>query len=414
MLEAMLMPGLWAIQPRALESLRQSFEQAALSGMTEAPFQAAEPASPLDGLAFAQRRGRVAVVDVEGVIMRREGSVRVFGQELSWVGHDAIRAAIDAAMRDPEIGAVLLSFHSPGGVAAGVKELRDHIAASRREKPIHAYADGLCASAAYWLASATGSVLAPATAEIGSIGVICTHVDRSLANERFGFRVTHITAGARKAAGNPDSPLTPADREYLQASVDKLHAIFREDVARAMPVDATQPGAWGDGQVFMAGDALDLGLINDIVTDREECISRINKEIGMDREELEKTYPELTASVREEAAALARAEALADAENLTRQGAERATATVLALLETVCGADAAGKVRGLLEAGVTPEQLRAVSGLLSQPAAAAPADDFRRDMLAAVRAATPAPVGVNVGAHEDEAAALISRIGGLQ
>ena len=60
----------------------------------------------------------------------------------------------------------------------------------------------LCASAAYYLAAATGRVYAPATATVGSIGVICRHMDWSGFLEKCGVRVTHLTGGAWKAAGN--------------------------------------------------------------------------------------------------------------------------------------------------------------------------------------------------------------------
>ena len=91
--------------------------------------------------------------------------------------------------------ALLLRFNSPGGVASGVPELAAWLAA-QTAKPVYAYADGLCASAAYYLAAATGRVYAPATATVGSIGVICRHMDWSGFLEKCGVRVTHLTGGA--------------------------------------------------------------------------------------------------------------------------------------------------------------------------------------------------------------------------
>ena len=148
---------------------------------------------------------------------------------------DTIKAAVSLAMQDRSASAVLLRFNSPGGVASGVPELAAWLAA-QATKPMYAYVDGLCASAAYYLAAATGRVYAPATATVGSIGVICRHLDWSAFLEKFGVRVTHITGGTWKAAGNDAEPLTDEVKAYLQQPIDELHRLFRADVAAHMQI----------------------------------------------------------------------------------------------------------------------------------------------------------------------------------
>ena len=84
----------------------------------------------------------MAIIDVSGTIDRR---VRIsFWSGLPYTaGQDAIRDAIEAALSDRAVGAILLSIDSPGGIVAGTKELADFIADIRGQKPIAAYADGL-------------------------------------------------------------------------------------------------------------------------------------------------------------------------------------------------------------------------------------------------------------------------------
>jgi signal peptide peptidase SppA len=351
----------------------------------------------------------IAFINVRGVIARRGGSVSFFGMTFSWEGQDTIRAAIAMAMQDPDVKAVLLSFDSPGGTAAGVKELADFIAA-QTAKPVYAYADGLCASAAYWLATATGRVYAPLTAEVGSIGVIAAHVDRSAANAARGIRVTYITGGAYKAAGNPDSPLSASDQSYLQEIVSKLHAVFRDDVAAHMPVDAADPKAWGDGQIFLADTALELGLLTGIVTDMDELLVLIKKEIHMDKEELAKKHPELLARIQ--------AEARAEAETAMKAEHEKALAatavSTAALVKAVVGDEAAAKVSALAEAGFTAAQIEVLGGLIAPafglivpaPQAAPEANtesEGRKEMLELLRKASPAPVNTSVAPRGGDA-----------
>jgi ClpP class serine protease len=280
-----------------------------------------------------------------------------------------------------------------------VKELADFIT-SQTAKPIYAYADGLCASAAYWLATATGRVYAPLTAEVGSIGVIAAHVDRSAANAARGIRVTYITGGAYKAAGNPDSPLSASDQSYLQEIVSKLHAVFRDDVAAHMPVDAANPKAWGDGQIFLADTALELGLLTGIVTDMDELLVLIKKEIHMDKEELAKKHPELLAQIEREASAAACEAAKVE---LMKQH-DSAAANLMGLVDAVCGKEVADKITALAATGLTPQQLLAVKDALGGHAPDGAAtkteadaeSEGRKEVLALLRGATPAPVNTSV------------------
>ena len=131
--------------------------------------------------------GGVAVIPVTGPIVREQG----------WygTGQDAVSSALKAALADPSARAILFDITSPGGVVAGTKELADAIAEARTKKRCAAYANGLCASAAYWLASATGTVYAPLTATVGSVGVIMSVANYSKLNEKWGVSYTYITGG---------------------------------------------------------------------------------------------------------------------------------------------------------------------------------------------------------------------------
>ncbi|WP_460032547.1 S49 family peptidase [Megalodesulfovibrio paquesii] len=327
----------------------------------------------------------VAVVAIEGVIQRKAGGFSLFGSRFSWSGQDQIRAAVTAAMDDPQVLAVLLSFNSPGGVAAGVKELADFIAAQDR-KPVYAYADGLCASAAYWLAAATRKLFAPRTASVGSIGVLHVHCDRSAANAAAGLRYTYISGGAMKASGNTDAPLSGADQAYLQQMVATLHDIFRADVVTHMGVDAAAPATWGDGRVFLADDARAIGLITGIVTDREALIAHIKQEITMDKTQLAAAHPELVAEIQ--------AEARQAADTAAQTRLQEAAEMQVALVRVVAGDAVATQVATLLHAGITPAQLAVLTPMLAaaSPAAASPAvASLATQPAAGAAAPTPAP-----------------------
>ena len=249
-------------------------------------------------------------------------------------------------------------------MASGVPELAAWLAA-QTAKPVYAYADGLCASAAYYLAAATGRVYAPATATVGSIGVICRHMDWSGFLEKCGVRVTHLTGGAWKAAGNDAEPLTDGVKAYLQQPINELHTMFRADVAAHMPVDAAAPETWGDGQVFLASRAHELGLVTGIVPGMDALIALINttKEKPMDRIELASSHPELLAQIEADAKKQGAAEANAAMETQQQQAVQAALDNRMALFAAVAGAEAAQRVETLAAAGITPDLVRMSCGI---------------------------------------------------
>lgn len=386
---------LWAITPDALSSLDAMLASSNGKDTAPAPRAAATASHGGGPLLYAVREG-VAVIDISGTIHR-------YGDpEWDAVGHDTIKAAVSLAMRDRSASALLLRFNSPGGVASGVPELAAWLAA-QTAKPVYAYADGLCASAAYYLAAATGRVYAPPTATVGSIGVICRHMDWSGFLEKCGVRVTHLTGGAWKAAGNDAEPLTDGVKAYLQQPIDELHTMFRADVAAHMPVDAAAPETWGDGQVFLASRAHELGLVTGIVPGMDALIALINttKEKPMDRIELASSHPELLAQIE------------ADAK---KQAVQAALDNRMALFAAVAGAEAAQRVETLAAAGITSGQLQALGALLPSPAPAsgqAAGTPAQQAILAHLTAQTPGPLDTSAGLKSDGMASTIDRIASL-
>ena len=335
--------------------------------------------------------GGVAVIPVTGPIVREQG----------WygTGQDAVSSALKAALADPSARAILFDITSPGGVVAGTKELADAIAEARTKKRCAAYANGLCASAAYWLASATGTVYAPLTATVGSVGVIMSVANYSKLNEKWGVSYTYITGGKWKAVGNGDTPLTDEERQYLQERITALHQIFKADVGRHMGLTA-DPQLWGEAQLLLAQPARELGLVTDIVRDRDAAIRKLAVEAQMTREELAAQSPELVDALLAEGRLKAEAENKA---NMDKAAAD-AVAGALAVVKAVAGDETASHVETTLNTfratGMSAEQIATVAPLLAK--AEAPVHEnaeakTRADILAGLQNVHQNPVAASPG-----------------
>lgn len=329
--------------------------------------------------------GGVAIIPVSGPIVREQG---FYGTD-----QNAVASSLKAALADPAVRAILFDINSPGGVVAGTKELADAIAEARTKKRCAAYANGLCASAAYWMASSTGTVYAPLTATVGSIGVIMTITNYAKFEEKLGITTVTISGGKWKAAGQ-GGELTDEERQYFQERINTLHGIFKADVSRHMGLTA-DPELWGEAQLLLAQPARELGLVTDIVRDRDAAIHKLAVEAQMTREELAVQSPELVDALLAEGRLKAEAENKAN----TVTAVNDAVAGALAVVRAVAGDEMASRIETTLNTlratGMNAEQIATVAPLLAKAEVHEPKTieaKSREDILAGLANAHQQPV----------------------
>ncbi len=201
--------------------------------------------------------------------------------------------AFDAMVANPQVGAIVLDVDSPGGSVDGVPELAAKVLAARQVKPVIAVANTFMASAAYWIGSAASEVVVVPSGEVGSIGVWSMHVDASKLLERWGERVTLISAGKYKVEGNPYEPLGEEARAAIQADVDTYYDLFTAAVAehRGVTPKAVRSG-YGEGRMLTAKAAVEAGLADRIGT-LDDVVRTAAKKLG--RQQAEERRRELEA-----------------------------------------------------------------------------------------------------------------------
>ena len=182
------------------------------------------------GIASPRTRGKrqpgaVAVIPIVGVIANRVQSLGTSVQE--------IRAMLEAALANQDVGSIVLDIESPGGEVTGTPELAERIYNARDEKPIVAVANGFMASAAYWLGSQAAEVVVTPSGQVGSIGVFMLHEDWTEHLEKEGIRLTAISAGKFKVEGAPWEELTKEATAFYQQQVEEVYGWFVSAVARA-------------------------------------------------------------------------------------------------------------------------------------------------------------------------------------
>jgi signal peptide peptidase SppA len=342
----------------------------------------------------------IAVIPIYGTLVRRTQGLEAQSGLTSYAG---IAMALDTALADPSVAAILLDIDSPGGESSGVFDLADCIRAATAIKPVWAVANDMAFSAAYALASAASRLIVSRTGGVGSIGVIAMHVDQSVKDQQDGIAYTAVFAGGRKNDLNPHAPISGEAHSFLQGEVNRIYDLFATTVAkhRGMGVNTIKST---QAALFFGADAVASGLADDVGT-LDDAIRQINSMLtppvpSLSRLLASQTLPE-TSPEKE----IPMTQSAQPTPVLAQPGSTATTAAITSTIEAAFAvSDAieiaqsctlAGRtdlIAGFLEAKVAPSQVR--SQLLTAMAQQSTEIVSRIDPNAAVRqemaASTPA------------------------
>lgn len=204
----------------------------------------------------------VAVIRVQGVLGQRRGSdfwADTFTEDVS--------EQLLAAEANPNIGAAVMTFDTPGGIAFGVPEAADVIRKVRESMPVYSLADPMSASAGFFLSSQATKAFVTRSGQVGSHGVFMGHMDISEALAKEGVKMTLVSAGKFKTERNRFEPLTDAARDEMQRVVNHHMGLFTEGLALGRGVSKQQAvEQFGGGHMIDAPDAVKSGMIDGVAT----------------------------------------------------------------------------------------------------------------------------------------------------
>lgn len=263
----------WAITSSKLEMICDVYarHEAGEKFDVEGLKAAAAGSSSGDDAGYTVQNG-VAIIPIEGILSKRMNMLTYFSGGTST---EILQQTVNEAAADPAVHSIILSIDSPGGEVDGVQVAGQAISRAAETKPVIAFVDGMADSGAYWLAAQADAIyIASDTTEVGSIGVVFSHVDRSKANEMSGRKVTHVTAGKYKRIASADSPLSVEGQQSIQGQVDYLYSVFVDAVASGRGMDVDDVTAT-EAQVYFGQQAIQAGLA-DGVSSIDALVAQLN------------------------------------------------------------------------------------------------------------------------------------------
>jgi serine protease SohB len=164
----------------------------------------------------------------------------------------------------PEKDEVVLRLESPGGTVTGyglASARLQRLRAARVKLTI--CVDQVAASGGYMMAAVADRILAAPFAMIGSIGVVAQVPNLNRILKKNDIDVEVMTSGEFKRSVSIFGEITPAGREHFQGKLEETHDAFKAMVAELRP--RVKVGEVGNGDVWLARDALALGLVDELM-----------------------------------------------------------------------------------------------------------------------------------------------------
>ena len=210
--------------------------------------------------------GKIAVVDLEGVIITPKDTVK---QLKKFADDDSVKA-------------IILHINSPGGGVAASEEIYTQVRRIRDEKKkqIVASIETVGASGAYYVASGANKIYSDNGSIVGSIGVIMEWYNYGDLMKWAKLKNIVIKTGEFKDTGNPSRDLTPAEQQYLQATAENMLGQFVSSVASGRNLKVEDVKTIADGKIWTGEQAKSMKLVDEI-GDFEAVVQQTAKAVGI-------------------------------------------------------------------------------------------------------------------------------------
>ena len=202
----------------------------------------------------SKTKAHISLVDIKGVIA-----------DDATASADNVIEGLQNAFEDKHTSAVILRINSPGGSPVQAAQIYNEIRYLRHLHPklrLYTVCDDLCASAAYYIASASNDIYANPSSLVGSIGVLMDGFGFVDIMKKVGVERRLLTAGDHKGFLDPFSPEKIDEKLIAERMLANVHQQFINAVKQGRGNRLKNDPALFSGLAWTGEEALNLGLID--------------------------------------------------------------------------------------------------------------------------------------------------------
>jgi len=210
-------------------------------------------------------RNKIAVIDVQGVIMQVQG-----GNSLYQLANSTqICNQLKHVAADPAVKAVIIRLNTPGGEITASDVIHHQIKELQVTTgiPVIASMGAISASGGYYVAVACDHIIAHRLTMTGSIGVIAQTYKYYELFQKIGLQSDVYTSGPMKDLLSGSRPTAPEERKIIQDMINESYNEFVKIIADGRPnltEEQIKTTIIGDGRVFSGQQALKLDLVDQL------------------------------------------------------------------------------------------------------------------------------------------------------
>ncbi|MBN2358649.1 MAG: signal peptide peptidase SppA [Deltaproteobacteria bacterium] len=222
----------------------------------------------------------IAVVPIVDTITTGKSSRGFLGLGASTGSEDIVKA-LESAVEDDDVKAVVLRIDSPGGDALASDLIWRAVAQVRQKKPVVASFGDVAASGGYYAACGADAIFAEPTTITGSIGVFALFFSAGELLDRLGVDVHEESRGERANTGTFHREPTAAELASVRGSIAETYLLFKNRVAAGRRLDLDRVEEVSRGRVWIGSDALDRKLV-DQIGGLAEAVADARRRAGID------------------------------------------------------------------------------------------------------------------------------------
>jgi len=200
-------------------------------------------------------RERIAVIYAQGPVLYSEGSENVIGQ-------DIFLEAIDEAVKNRRVKAIVLRIDSPGGSALTSDIIWNALMKAKEEKPLVVSMGNVAASGGYYLAVAGDEIYATDMTITGSIGVFATVPNIKGFSEDIGINASHVKTHDNALGYSVFKAPEGHFRATIKEGIEHVYDTFKQRVASGRNMTVEEVEAIAQGRVWTGEQALQNGLVD--------------------------------------------------------------------------------------------------------------------------------------------------------
>jgi protease-4 len=204
----------------------------------------------------------IAVVHASGLIVSGDSGSTPGGGSV--MGGDSVAADLRAARKDYSIKAIVLRVDSGGGSVVGSEVIRREVELANQVKPVVVSMSDVAASGGYWIAAPARKIVADPGTITGSIGVLIGKFNVSGLYALLGMSTDSVATSDNATMFSAQQNFTPAQRAYIQKSLNDTYADFTKGVAQGRKMTVEAVDKIGKGRVWSGVQAKEIGLVDEL------------------------------------------------------------------------------------------------------------------------------------------------------